>query len=264
MHLRKFIFSSGVLALLLSGCASGPQTTSTQPDLSGSGAAELKRLRGEVDSLNSVVERMSGDLRQSRERAAEAELSRLEVEQQLSVLHARYEDLRRAHHESVNEVVRAQAKLRGSVSQADAASNIAEAEIALDAMAAIGGTETERATELLQQAEQEFDAQNYGGALYLSSQTKRLISNIRSQQDNRGRLKPVADEVIYASPLPLLVSQNSNVRSGPALSHPIVRTIKSGTAVDGYSYIDTWVRVRMEDGADGWVYRSLLAARKVE
>jgi outer membrane murein-binding lipoprotein Lpp len=264
MHLRKFVLSSVIAALLLSGCASGPQTTSTPQDLSGSGAAEQKRLRKEIDSLNSVVERMSGDLRQSRERAAEAELSRLEIEQQLTILQGHYEDLKRAHNESVNEVVRAQAKLRGSVSQADAASNIAEAEIALDAMAAIDGTETQRATELLQQAEQEFDAENYGGALYLSSQTKRLVSNIRSQQENRGHLEPVAGEVTYASPLPLLVSQNSNVRSGPGLSHPIVRTIKSGTAVDGYSYNGTWVRVRMEDGADGWVYRSLLAARKVE
>jgi uncharacterized protein YgiM (DUF1202 family) len=152
--------------------------------------------------------------------------------------------------------------LRGSVSQADAASNIAEAEIALGALGEIENQEVSQATALLRQAEQEFDVENYGGALYLSSQAKRLVSQVRGRLESQLQLEPIADETVYASPLPLVVSDNSNVREGPGLTFPVLRTIERGTAVEGHSHNGAWVRVRMDDGADGWIYQSLLAARE--
>src|SRR5207248_2344554 len=79
------------------------------------------------------------------------------------------------------------AKLQTVASRAEAASAIAEAEIAVQALRAAtgtqpgGGADVAQAGTLLQQASGEFAKQNYGGALYLANQTKSLTSASRSR-----------------------------------------------------------------------------------
>jgi hypothetical protein len=50
-----------------------------------------------------------------------------------------------------------------------------------------------------------------------------------------------------------------NVRSGPSTSYPVITTVQSGTilTVLGRNDINTWIAVRLEDGTEGWVTRSL-------
>src|SRR5207248_525480 len=105
------------------------------------------------------------------QRVARLELRLLERDAQLEELQARLDEARQ-------EVVRAMAKLQTVASRAEAASAIAEGEIAVQSLraaaAAQPATDLAQATTLLQQAGAEFAKQNYGGALYLANQAKRV------------------------------------------------------------------------------------------
>src|SRR5712671_3368578 len=104
------------------------------------------------------------------QRAARLELKVLEQGAQVDALQSRLDDARR-------EVVRAMAKLQSLATRAEAASGMAEAEIALQALRTNGGAngsqlspELLQGNELLQLAGSEFDKQNYAGALYLATE----------------------------------------------------------------------------------------------
>src|SRR5881628_1818358 len=108
------------------------------------------------------------------QRAARLELKVLEQAAQVEELQRRLDDARR-------EVVRAMAKLQSLATRAEAASGMAEAEIALQALRSANGSgggssaaspELAQGTQLLQLATAEFDKQNYAGALYLATQAK--------------------------------------------------------------------------------------------
>src|SRR5438093_906253 len=109
------------------------------------------------------------------QRAARLELKVLEQEAQVDELQSRLDDARR-------EVVRAMAKLQSLATRAEAASGMAEAEIALQALRATNGSnappspEYAQGSQLLQLATTEFDQQNYAGALYLATEAKNAAS----------------------------------------------------------------------------------------
>lgn len=50
-----------------------------------------------------------------------------------------------------------------------------------------------------------------------------------------------------------------NVRSGPSTSYPVITTVVAGTVLTvlGRNDVNTWIAVRLEDGTEGWVTRSL-------
>ncbi len=238
------------LALAAAGCAQSPF---------GDSSASSGRSAGDVGELRQRVGELEAELERVRAQANRTELRRIDAEARFAELSERHQQLTAAHDEAVAEVVRAQAKLRGSVSQADAASNIAEAEIALAAVEDGSRPHARQARSLLEQATAAFAVENFGGALYLSTQAKRVLSNLDA---GPMPLASVTDEVRFATPLALVVTGNSNVRSGPGLDHAVLVTLAGGTRIEGYSYKDSWVRVRLEDGSDGWVHQSLVAENR--
>src|SRR5256886_11569576 len=93
------------------------------------------------------------------------------------------------------------AKLQTLASRAEAASAMAEAEIALQSLktaaAPLAAQETGQATQLLRQSSVEFNKQNYGGALYLANQAKSVVgaspsgaSGVRRAPPARGTAVP--------------------------------------------------------------------------
>src|SRR3989449_1109872 len=95
---------------------------------------------------------------------------------------AQVEDLQARLDEARQEVVRALAKLQTVASRAEAASAIAEAEIAVQALRAAtgtqpgGGADVAQAGNLLQTARRGVPKQNDRGPLYPANQTKKLTS----------------------------------------------------------------------------------------
>jgi hypothetical protein len=189
------------------------------------------------------------------QKLARTELQLLEKEAQLSELQARLDDARQ-------EVVRAMAKQQSLASRAEAASGMAEAEIALQSLRAPAGAQgTPEVARLIKLSNAEFDKQNYAGALYLASQAKAAAFAARGQfaSVDRGPLRE--GEKAFASALPLRTTKRANVREGPGGDFKILFTLPVGAALTGYSHVEEWVRISDESGRDGWINQGLIGRR---
>src|SRR4051812_36311314 len=93
---------------------------------------------------------------------------------------AQVEELQGQLDEAREEVVRAMAKLQTLASRAEAASGMAEAEVALQPLKARSAQQTApeatQAARLLREASTEFGQENYGGAPFLATQAKSLAA----------------------------------------------------------------------------------------
>lgn len=193
------------------------------------------------------------------ERVAKVNMLLLEKEAQLAELNNRLG-------EAILEVVRAKAKLRSLESKAEAASNLAEAEIALKALSTKSpeisrDPKYARAVELLRLGAEEFKKQNFGGALYLSGQAKGLIRESQEQSLNRKDLPLLLGEIPFTLPVRLKARDASNLRAEPTLNSKVMLRLKAGDALIGHSYRGKWVRVQNGSGQVGWVYYDLVGAR---
>jgi uncharacterized coiled-coil protein SlyX len=192
------------------------------------------------------------------QRVGRLELRLLERDAQIEELQTRLDD-------ATQEVVRAMAKLQTLATRAEAASGIAEAEIALQPLKGSPGQpavpEYAQARRRLDQSTAEFNKSNYGGALYLANQAKNLagVGKTRLAGVDRATLRP--GEVPFAVPLSLQSTGHSNVREGPGTTFRVAFTLEAGAAVVAYSYADEWVRITDDAGHSGWLHRTLIGRR---
>jgi uncharacterized coiled-coil protein SlyX len=225
-------------ALLSSACsASNPRPEPTRP--------ARRAARDTVTVRDPELER----------RVAELELRLLEKEAHVDELQSRLDDTR-------NEVVRTMAKLQTVASRAEAASGMAEAEIALQSLKSSGGHSREIAqvTDLVRQSSSEFNKQNYGGALYLAGQAKALAGGSRGRLgSNTGSSRP--GETSFAAPVRLKSTGRGNVREGPGTNFSIAFSLEGGSSLTGLSYVDEWIRISDDNGRSGWIFRSLVTRR---
>jgi len=194
----------------------------------------------------------------------EARVARLEV--RLLESDAQIEDLQGKLDDARQEAVRAMAKLQTLATRAEAASGMAEAEIAVDSLKAAAGSqqppELTQAVRLLQMSTTEFNKSNYGGSLYLANQAKIAAGagHGRLAASNGATLRQ--GEVLLAVPVRLKTVNTGNVREGPGTGYRVLYTLQTGAEVVGYSYLDTWLRVSDQSGRAGWVHYTLLARAK--
>lgn len=193
------------------------------------------------------------------ERVARLNMLLIEKEAQVDELNSRLG-------EAILEVVRAKAKLRSLESKAEAASNLAEAEIALKALRTkspqiSGDPKYVRAVELLRLGAEEFKKQNFGGALYLSGQAKGLIRESQEQSLSRQDLPLLLGEIPFTLPVRLKARDASNLRAAPTLNSKVMTRLQAGDPLIGHSYRGKWVRVQNGSGQVGWVYYDLVGAR---
>ncbi len=106
-----------------------------------------------------------------------------------------------------------------------------------------------------------------GGIVYAftESQNSATLSSAKAAQDNKGAAGPLV-KTQTGLPLPRFVSLKServNVRRGPSNEHGVawVFTRKS-LPVEIIAEFDHWRRIRDSEGAEGWVYHSLLVGRR--
>ena len=195
------------------------------------------------------------------QRAARLELKVLEQEAQVDELQSRLDDAR-------HEVVRAMAKLQSLATRAEAASGMAEAEIALQALRTANGNsappspEYGQGSQLLQLATTEFDQQNYAGALYLATEAKNAAAAGRGRVASDDRSTTRRGEVPFALPLRLQTTGRANVREGPGAGFKVLFTLETGMAIVAYSYVDQWVRIRDDSDRAGWIHQTLIDRRQ--
>lgn len=203
-----------------------------------------------------------GDL-ESRNRRLE--LTILERESEIQDLGKRLTSQQRMLDDAIQEVVRAKAKLRTLESRAEAASQMAETEIAYKALKGRSGEggppEMLQIDQMMSQSAAEFEKENFGGALYLSSQAKALIQNAQLILSAMADVPAGSGEVPFSSPIILKLTKRSNVRGEPGLEAPVIITLDEGSLVTGYSYKSDWIRVKTTDGSYGWIHQALLTGR---
>jgi hypothetical protein len=235
-----------VLAGLLAACAKGappkvaPAPNSTPP------------------KVVQVVDTVTVNDPELEQRVGQLELQLLGKDAQLEDLQARLDEARR-------EVVRTLAKLQTVATRAEAASAMAEAELAVqslrNAQDAQGPPEAGQAGQLLQQSTVEFNRQNYGGALYLANQSK-SVAGAGKGRLQAGDRTARPGEVPFPVPVGLVTTTRGNVRDGPGTRFTVLFTADNGANLTGYSYVEDWIRVRDESGREGWVFQALVSRRK--
>jgi len=162
--------------------------------------------------------------------------------------------------EALQEVVSTLRKLRSAATRAEAASAMAETDVAMQSIGKTGreSPEFRQATRLMQQSSEEFKRSNYGGALFLAKQAKASVR----LQSLRGADERRPGEVLFASPVKLRTTTHSNVRSGPGTDSTVAFTTETGAALSGLSYVGEWIRVIDEPGNEGWIYAPLVVRRQ--
>lgn len=245
--MRPFIWAA---ALLCVAACKHPPPANTTP-------ARPPRESGRASPLPVVVRDTALE-----QRAGRLELKTLEQEAQIEELQHRLDDAR-------HEVVRAMAKLQSLATRAEAASGMAEAEIALEALRSANGSgggnsaaspELMQGTQLLQLATAEFDKQNYAGALYLATEAKNAAA-VGQRRVTSDRATPRAGEVPFALPLHLQTTGRANVREGPGANFHVSFTLDAGVPLTAYAYVDQWVRVTDDSDRPGWIHQGLIGRR---
>ena len=268
---RPVPFPTLILAVavgLIASCATNappkpaPPTPPPEPTVEVDPCADLvaqqKRLEESVASLDAEKRALEAQVTGLKLQLLEGEAGARELEDRQRELELKLD-------EAIQEVVRAKSKLRSVETRAEAASNLAEAEIALkaiEAQAKGGGADRglTQAKQLLKSSAEEFKKENYGGALYLANQAKGLLRTGEARPSTREKLAVVDGESPFEAPMPLRLTRDGNLRDGPGLEFRVLATLPSGTRLIGLSRKDQWVRVRDEKGVAGWVFKALVAA----
>jgi SH3-like domain-containing protein len=109
-----------------------------------------------------------------------------------------------------------------------------------------------------------------GGIVYAVSDTRQptTMSKAQAAQEADGSTAAAATQTgpVTGLPMPRFVSLKSalvNVRRGPSSDHRVAWVFKrKNLPVEIIAEFDHWRRIRDSDGAEGWVYHSLLSGRR--
>jgi len=237
-----------MLVLGAIACAATPPETASTPVMTPRDTVYVDRTITRVDT---VVDP------ETRSRLSQMEADLLASEARMQVLEEQLEEAQR-------EVVRTMARSQTVASRAEAASGIAEAELAIRTLRSTAQTavpEADVAERLLQRSNEEFKKDNYGGALYLASRARANAA----QGSDRVRRAQAEDlrpgETPFVAPLRMQTTTRANVREGPSTQFRVLFTLDADSPVVGTSYVEGWVRVMDTDGRTGWIARSLVDLR---
>lgn len=248
------------------GCQTGqqakrPEPAPCPPDNSAALRSENSSLKQALATSEQKVQRLEQEL-------STLKIQAIEQDAVINELRRRSEVRQNRLGAAIVDVVRSKAKLRSLESKAEAASTIAEAEIALKALQSRAASsdwvaldEIAIAEHLLGMSADEFNAQNYGGALYLANQAKGRVRTAQDRLSSMANTPSSLGEAAFAQPLPLKVMKRSNLRSGPGLEHEILAQLEKGTLIVGLSQKERWIQVEAPGERTGWIYRPLVGAR---
>lgn len=228
----------------------------------------ISALRNENTTLKQTLRSSEQTVRQLKQELSALKNQVVEKDARIGDLLQRSEEQQKHMDSAIVDVVRSKAKLRSIESKAEAASTIAEAEIALkalqnqaDASDWVAKDEIAVPAHLLEMSSKEFNAENYGGALYLANQTKGRIRSAQDRLSSNAQAAPLTDGAASKPPVPLKVIKNSNLRSGPGLAYKILTQLKAGTPVLGLEYKSGWIYVQVSEQRTGWIFQPLVMSR---
>lgn len=185
---------------------------------------------------------------------------------ELRDLRSKERDQVRVLQESTREVTRAKVKLRRLATQADAASYVAEVEVAMASLrSALGLTATvpllALAQDLLESTAVPLAQGDYGVATDRAAQAEQLIALIAHYRVRPGTRPRVPGEVPLQVAIPLKVTADSNLRRRPLGKAAVIGVLRKDSPLVAHAYKGSWMQVETEDGRSGWVDQTRLGAR---
>lgn len=191
---------------------------------------------------------------------------------QLSMLarQAEINQLILAQENTIQEVVRAQAKLRSRNNRAESVASMAEATMLIKQAGeqATNGQQqalVERARQMLVMSHGVLAEENYDGAAFLASQAMSVVQPIKGMADSQGTGAVMNErEIAFAVPLGMRVLKHSNLRSQPSLTGSVLSQLQAGESVKAFGYSGEWLYIERSAGESGWIYYQLLGATRPE
>jgi hypothetical protein len=187
-------------------------------------------------------------------------------EAELRDLRANQRDQVKVLQESTREVTRAKARLHRLATQADAASYIAEVEVALESLRSSLGTTSKvplmvLAKGILESTNAPFAQGEYGAAMDRAAQAEQLIVLVADNRLPSGSPARVPRAVPLQVAIPLKVTINSKLHRQPLGKAPVVGVLQKDSRLVAHAYKGGWMHVATEDGRSGWVDQTRLGAR---
>lgn len=163
---------------------------------------------------------------------------------------------------TIQEMVRIQAKLLSRNSRAETVSTMAEATMLVNKAKEVAqGDQTilvDRADQLLEMSSVELDEENYDGATFLANQSAVLVQAIINLNNQKtAKEGSVQFEAQFAIPLEMNSLSNINVRQGPDMQSAVVFSLEKDKIVTADGYFKEWIHISVSD-QQGWVYYKLI------
>jgi len=184
LGLRRVLLPVGAAlsALLIAACQTQPVKPAEPAPQTDT---RYEALSEEKKALEKSLAKSEASRKDLEEKISDIQLRLLEKDSQIKALEEQLKSQQKALDDAFLEVVRSKAKLRSLETKAEAASNMAEAEIAVKALKTESGAgdqdaDVRRAEQLLKMSADEFNNENYGGALYLTNQAKPTSRRLKS------------------------------------------------------------------------------------
>lgn len=187
-------------------------------------------------------------------------------EAELRDLRSNQRDQVKVLQESTRQVARAKVKLRRLATQADAASYIAEVEVAMESLRSSLGTKSAvplmvLAQGILESTAVPFTQGDYGVAMDRAAQAEQLIAVVADNQARPWSRPRASGQVLLQVPIPLKVTVDGNLRTQPLGKAPVVGALKKDSPLVAHAYKGSWLQVETEDGRSGWIDQAQLGAR---
>jgi hypothetical protein len=167
--------------------------------------------------------------------------------------------------ESTREATRAKVKLRRLATQADAASYIAEVEVALDSARAAAGEDAKSpllgiAQGMMESTAAAFALGDYGAAMERAAQAEQLVTAAADERERSAAPPRGAGELPFQAAVTLRAIDDSKMRRQPRSKAPVVVVVRKDTELVAVAYKGSWLRVVTPDGRSGWIAQRQVAA----
>ncbi len=166
---------------------------------------------------------------------------------------------------TTSEATRAQIKLRRMATQTDAASTLAEVEVAMETLKSSKTTARQQAMQtqaqrLLDDANAAYAKGDFAAAVDGATQSREMIDILQSQRSGRTASKHRVT-VTFQTPIPLRTRIDCNLRQLPRGNAPILSVLRKDSPLMALAYRGDWLRIQTEDGRMGWILNTLVEAR---
>ena len=183
--------------------------------------------------------------------AKDAEITRLQAQQQAR---------EREREETTVQAARAEVKLRRFATEADAASRLAEVEVALETLQARPGAGDRPLQALIRpladMAEDSFKQGEFNAAVERSTQARQLIDMLLA--NDAASDQGAAPESAFKVAVPLRIKVDTRLRSQPDTRAAVLGVLPATTPVTALGYHGLWLQVQTPDGDTGWISSELV------